>query len=576
MSLPVGAAQVLRSVSSPVYLSMSNEIHRLAYIGDSVQIRRYVRRMPPMPALEYKCLIWPKLGVGYTEHKTTFSSTNLENYGWNRLDFLVAGYEREFSESLRYWRTRFVVLPTNEPPSISLGPGAENLDDEEIRIMGMDKLAEQFSKLRWATFEEKTSSSSSPLPPIRFLPTTLGPAACVLDEGLVAQLDELHTIGPLKKKMKSEREIGSMAPAAIAKAIKDEGLIRQNQWHSQQFVNSFIGYDVVSWMLREFKDVSSRPQAIEIGAKLLEGGLFEHCRFHHGFLDGHYFYRLKGDHTMPMTPRGWFRTARNMTSDDSMRSGGKTSSPRRNRKRLILSQSTVIDVDPSKKSEQAEAAVLHHDVIHNPATVFHFELQWIGTTTRCIEDTLRVFNRSVERYGLKIFEAYVSQISDIRSRNPFQSCFPLPLALAPPHVPNLEKRAPEGVEAAHFFEYALLRKFNFVLDMEAADMYPDKVDVVYSYRRSPFKYSQFIHRSGVAFVQVLGGKEGFLFLTNRLLGPGRMGTTKSKERKLATVAEDVRIALHEFCGDEGRLRAFYEEAQEVLRPMLEDPPPLTL
>lgn len=203
-----------------------------------------------------------------------------------RLDFLVAGYEREFSESLRYWRTRFVVLPTNEPPSISLGPGAENLDDEEIRIMGMDKLAEQFSKLRWATFEEKTSSSSSPLPPIRFLPTTLGPAACVLDEGLVAQLDELHTIGPLKKKMKSEREIGSMAPAAIAKAIKDEGLIRQNQWHSQQFVNSFIGYDVVSWMLREFKDVSSRPQAIEIGAKLLEGGLFEHCRFHHGFLDG--------------------------------------------------------------------------------------------------------------------------------------------------------------------------------------------------------------------------------------------------------------------------------------------------
>lgn len=84
MSLPVGAAQVLRSVSSPVYLSMSNEIHRLAYIGDSVQIRRYVRRMPPMPALEYKCLIWPKLGVGYTEHKTTFSSTNLENYGWNR------------------------------------------------------------------------------------------------------------------------------------------------------------------------------------------------------------------------------------------------------------------------------------------------------------------------------------------------------------------------------------------------------------------------------------------------------------------------------------------------------------
>lgn len=97
-----GAAEVLRSALDPVYLSMSNEIHRLSYTGEAIQVRRYMRRMLPAKSFEYHCLIWPKLGGnpslsslypvservesigGYTELSTTFSSHGLENYGWNR------------------------------------------------------------------------------------------------------------------------------------------------------------------------------------------------------------------------------------------------------------------------------------------------------------------------------------------------------------------------------------------------------------------------------------------------------------------------------------------------------------
>ena len=83
-SRPVGAAHVLASADDAVYLSMSNEIHHIMYAGDSIQVRRYVRRMPRTPPFEYQCLIWPKLGEGYTELKTTFRSHGMENYGWNR------------------------------------------------------------------------------------------------------------------------------------------------------------------------------------------------------------------------------------------------------------------------------------------------------------------------------------------------------------------------------------------------------------------------------------------------------------------------------------------------------------
>ena len=223
--------------------------------------------------------------------------------------------------------------------------------------------------------------------------------------------------------------------------------------------------------------------------------------------------------------------------------------------------------------------MLHHDIIHNPGTVFHFELQWIGTTARCIEEQLRLWNRTIERYGLKLVEAYVTQICDIRDRNPFQCCFPMPLALPPPVVPDLETRLPEGKQSVQYFEYALLKAFDFILDVEAAHLYPDQVDVVYSYRRSPYKYSQFVHRSGVAFIQVLGGSEGFLFLVNRLRGPGRMGSVLNKNFRPAATADDIRLQMTRFCLDKERLQQFYDKLLAELPPpplVAEEPPSLML
>jgi len=99
---PAGAAEVLNSTADPVYLSMTNEIHRIVYTGETIQVRRYVRRMSPTRPFAYQCLIWPKLGGlistsffsqilinfasvgGYTELSTEFKSDGLENYGWNR------------------------------------------------------------------------------------------------------------------------------------------------------------------------------------------------------------------------------------------------------------------------------------------------------------------------------------------------------------------------------------------------------------------------------------------------------------------------------------------------------------
>lgn len=199
---------------------------------------------------------------------------------------LAAGYENQFNESLRYWRTRFVVIPADELPLAGVGPPGEKLSDEEVRLLGMDKLAELFTKARWVSPDERPRSAA---PPVRFLPTDLGPTQCVLDEVLLAQLDEIHAAGPLRKKMRSEKDIADMPLAAIAKAMREEDGVpmKDRRWHSRLYVNAFTGADFVAWLIREFRDVPTREQATEWGTKLHEQGLFDHCRGAHGFLDGY-------------------------------------------------------------------------------------------------------------------------------------------------------------------------------------------------------------------------------------------------------------------------------------------------
>jgi hypothetical protein len=58
----VGPADVLKTPWEPVYLRMANEIHKISYTGDAVQVRRYVRRLLPARTMKYECFVWPKYG----------------------------------------------------------------------------------------------------------------------------------------------------------------------------------------------------------------------------------------------------------------------------------------------------------------------------------------------------------------------------------------------------------------------------------------------------------------------------------------------------------------------------------
>lgn len=87
-SFPVGVADVLPTTSHPIYLSIGSQLHRLLYepIENVIRVSRFVRRNTKrsVKTIDYACLVWPKLGQGYTEASTNFSLPDFDAYGWNR------------------------------------------------------------------------------------------------------------------------------------------------------------------------------------------------------------------------------------------------------------------------------------------------------------------------------------------------------------------------------------------------------------------------------------------------------------------------------------------------------------
>jgi hypothetical protein len=85
----------------------------------------------------------------------------------------------------------------------------------------------------------------------------------------------------------------------------------------------------------------------------------------------------------------------------------------------------------------------------------------------------------------------------------------------PPTYFEISSFAPQVPANRHYYQKAIMKKFNFVLDIEAARNFPSNVDVSYSWGRPDFKNSQYIHRSGVVLAQITD-EGNFLLLANRL------------------------------------------------------------
>lgn len=549
------------------WLSMGYQVHHLTFdpSGQNVEVRRYVRMIDfDINKMNYKCAIWPKNMPTYRPKSSTFSYPSLL-YGWNYLDHLVAGYQEELTDNLRFWRARFIVIPRESLPTNITFPAAlhDHLDEEEKRIALFELWVQNMRKAKWLTPDEREEFQKKRKKDISDLGiklTTMDPSAFVANDPRTSTTLEskLHYSTALTRESKTKD---------IAHAMQDPrgGLkIIDRRWHFKLFHDIFTGSECVDWLINQMEDVTTREQAVQFGNLLMQRKppLFHSATKRHTFLDGNYFYTLHEEFQADShKKKSKVNKKSHGDSNQDLKQVPSQSSAATSNKRVDfdMSQSMIIDVDPYKKSDRRETAILHYDTIHNPNNSYHFQINWLGCTAQLVQDLVQNWSRQAERCGLKLVEGAVEQAyEDCENDNPFQCPVPISLAVRPPSVEELVSVSKIDVPS-QFYETALVRHLEFVLDVEADVNFrkaEETVDIGYSYLKNAYKYDQYIHRSGVAFVQIRPNNEGFFWVNNRLYT--NHTPALSRRQTNAQHPDTLHAKFQEHCSDVAWLTEFWE------------------
>lgn len=560
--------QGLEKDGATVFLSKGNSIHRLICIDSAeIEVTRFTHRIASSLASEkranfsiYSPAMRTILSPEYEIKNIRLDSTT-EEYNWNYADNYVAGH-RDYlfnpAQQLQFWRVRYVLIPMQLHVQSRRHIQSFNEDsEEEIHLLGINQLTHIWQRHKYVPPEEKRFESSNKKRdqnPLNIMYQTRNPP-----EVIAAELDRILLTDPgldnSPAQLLPESELlerSSISLSSLAQIIQGDKGVRMmdRRWHWRLHYNCFIGFELTTWLLQNFRDIDSREEAVEFGNELMKHGLFQHVEKRHNFRDGNYFYQISSEYRIsrPESRGSWFpqiRTdksvpstpagerprdspasvpsahARTESTDESAAQTPNTPSKSKNKATIMLSKSMKYDVDPRKRSNRPEVIDLHYERLHNPDNCFHIELSWMNTTAKLIEDTVLSWASTAEKFGLKLVQVPIAEACAIDETQPFRKPYLVQLRTPPPKAPapmlfSQGSFSQQGTPDRHYFQKALVRKFEFVLDFEARSAFPADVEVSYSWGIPDYRYPQYIHRSGSLLVQITDEGD-FLFLANRLV-----------------------------------------------------------
>ncbi|MCJ1250296.1 vacuolar membrane-associated protein iml1 [Trapelia coarctata] len=572
----------LGHAGTKVVLSKGNTIHQLSVMKNGVVgVRQHIRRGRRMSfpseeepqTIAYTPAVRTTLGERYVPRKVVLSSPR-QIYDWYRLDRFIAGHEKQqlgrYPEPLHFWRARFVLIPKERPSNRKRVPQMSSEDnEEEIRLEGIRKLTQLWQKNRYISPDERrfpnTMRRRKDTNPLDIIYRTRNLSAIVAAELIDTPLFEAEGADVKPTQLLPDNELlerEDLNLPSLASTIQgDRGIkMMDRRWHWRLHYNCFIGMELTTWLLNNFKDIESRDEAVDLGNELMKQGLFQHVERRHNFRDGNFFYQISPEYRVPREARGgWFgsrkldRSAPStpitevVKSPGGMRSrsgsngeDGSEGDPRtptgRQSLGVALSKRLVYDVDPRKRSYRQELITLHYDQISSADDCYHLRIDWMNVTPKLIEDAIVHWATSAERNGLRLVELPISEASRINEFHPFRAPYIMKLAKTPPEKLPLtyfdatSLTAKPTSTSSFPYQKAILKKFDFVLDLEAAKDFPASVDVTYSWGRPDYRYPQYISRAGVLLVQITDDGE-FVLLANRLYNHRSAGTTTKEPMK---------------------------------------------
>lgn len=258
--------------------------------------------------------------------------------------------------------------------------------------------------------------------------------------------------------------------------------------------------------------------------------------------------------------------------------------------KVLISRAIPYNVDMAGRSKRPEILTFHVDRVHNPENCFQLRLEWLNTTPKLVDEAIISIGRVTEQYGLRLVQVPIQEISRLPDSNPFASLFRTRFVLDPtqfdrPSSSNSAYDSPRRASSAsssspslvgfpavtsdpltennlYYHKYAL-KSIDYFLDVgPMSESVTKSLDVQYSWGKPFYNSEQYIHKSGLALVQIMEDGE-IVFMTN-FLAASRIGLSAREQHnpsaKLPT-SESLLKELKELCANEDKLRAIFIKAR---------------
>lgn len=572
-------------VTKPYFLSMGDHVHKLFYdaSGQNIEVKRYLRRTSyNRTPITYKCRLWPKDAQGgYQKRNVIFSYPSFWSYNWNYLDHLVSGYQEEMPESLRYWRTRFLLIPAEVLPSynylVQPHQRHEALDEEELRVAGFYKFLEALEKSRWISHEERAAvpvenahiRKAKALKAVHLFGislTTLDTSAFVrreLSQPLVESFLEVNNANlqtwmqPVQASLQSLPQAGGLSTssslATIAECLNNPAFkfpVKDREWHSRIYSRTFIGSEAVEWFIRLFADIDTREQAVQFGNVLLQNEIFKHVHEAHSFLDGYFYYYLcPVEKTKEASDSLLLRDQLSTVSSGNLSESGSKSesvaSGRRssitwfgrasNLSRLSASNAALSTPSSSEAREKDRADETNRKIVlsrrlivdmdpsqrssQREKAVLHYDTVYNPKTCFHFQLHWLVCSARLIEDTLQTWARVADKCGLKLVEAPVEQVKPISDDNPFQSVVLIKLALPPPSANPRYYEIEFLKAQGFVLDVESDSCFKN-LPVEHSYPVSSYKNTQLVHNTGVAFIQVLEQGGGFLWTNNRLVLTG--------------------------------------------------------
>lgn len=503
-----------------LFMIREGAVHRIAIEQDgliNVRIYTWVNRDPRLdqPLKKPAIKIRTKFDTKYRNLEGIFFDP-LAQYkvNWNSLDQQLAGLVDSTSPGAFYSRAiRFLIIPTSAKQEQN---GNESATLENSRIDGIIKVCNTLYKHRVG------STNNNNVPQLQFYTGSLSAA---IDHMTVVELNSDKD--PI---LQPDRLMKSIAlPALAAELLGKWGpRIHSKRWHWRTYQYSFIGSQLLTWLLNTFSDIDTEDDAVAYANQLIEAGLLKSINNRQRFTNGYYFYSLAPEYEPEENPS---QPTTNTASENLPRNSAE-------KPRIVLSRCITVDIDPKNVSDRVERAQFHIDRFHNPDNAFNVRVEWLNATPRLLDEMMNNIRRICDSHNLKLVQVPASDIQDTECISPFRTSYKVSFCIDPLTV---VESPDQYSDKPFYFHFQFLKRMGFVFDgtetSHEQGMLSEHFTLDYTWKTNELRKPTFIHHSGSVLVQVLDEGSFFMvpntiFLSRYVTGTGAQAGTEDKIQQM--------------------------------------------